>query len=152
MFNILLVCTGNTCRSPMAQALLADIWQKEPRKKQLNLRSAGVFTFDDMTASPEAIQVMQESNIDISDHKSRQVTEELVASADLILTMTESHRQQMLEIFPQYAPIIHTITAYIGHDDEVADPFGQGLDAYYDTLEQLAAIMEQLVDKLEGEM
>ncbi|HZJ84799.1 MAG TPA: low molecular weight protein arginine phosphatase [Syntrophomonadaceae bacterium] len=152
MFNILLICTGNTCRSPMAQALLADIWQKGPRKKQLNLISAGVFTFDDMPASAEAIQVMQESNIDISGHRSKQVTEELLASADLILTMTESHRQRILEMFPEYAAVIHTITAYIGHDDEVADPFGRGLAAYYDTLEQLEAIMDQLVDKLEDEM
>ncbi len=136
----------------MAQALLADMWGRKPRKKRLNLISAGVFTFDDMPASPEAIQVMQEHNIDIGAHKSKQVTEELAANADLILTMTESHRQSMLDMFPEYAPMIHTITTYIDHDGEVADPFGQGLSAYYETLKQLEVIMDRLVDKLEDEM
>lgn len=148
MLKILLVCTGNTCRSPMASVLLENIWSKRLPEKEIKIKSAGLFTGDGLPASSEAIEVMQEYGLDLSNHKSRQITEDLVKEADIILTMTNSHLFAMLEMFPDYAPIIFTISEYINHDGEVEDPYGRGIEAYHTTAQELAFIVNELIDTL----
>lgn len=148
MFNILFVCTGNTCRSPMAEALLHKLWQERNTDRKLTVLSAGVFTSDGMPASDEAIQVMGEYGIDITNHKSKQLNEELLKQADLILTMTDSHRRAIVDKFPEYESVVFTINQYIDLDGDIVDPFGRGLPAYYETAEQLKEVVAKLVEKL----
>ncbi len=95
MPKILFVCTGNICRSPMAEGLLRKM------RSDFSVSSAGVSSMDGWNATPEAIEVMQDHGIDISEHSARQVREEMINDADLILTMTERHKKLLTDDYPQ---------------------------------------------------
>lgn len=109
--NILFVCTGNTCRSPMAAALLKD------KMPNINVQSAGIFASVGNRANKNAIKVLQERNIDFT-HKAQQVTEELLQWANLVLTMTIQHKQSLIIQYPQYLDKIYTLKQYTATKDQ----------------------------------
>lgn len=148
MDKILFVCTGNTCRSPMAKALLEKIWAEENRDNNINVMSAGLFTSNGVLASVEAIQVMQEYGIDITNHEATQLAEEVLQQANLILTMTDAHRSAIIDKYPEYESIVHTLTGYLDYSGDIIDPFGRGIEAYYKTASQLEELIRKLVERL----
>ena len=132
--KVLVVCTGNTCRSPMAagwlnQKLAGKGWKAE---------SAGVAAWGGGRASPEAIEVMREIGIDISSHRTRALSRALVEEAHVILAMTEGHRREIAHHFPD---AIHKTFLVRGFGAErardVADPVGLPADAYRHTRDEL---------------
>lgn len=97
--TVLFVCTGNTCRSPMAEALANDYLRKKNGDSScLRIVSAGLAALPGASASPQAREVMLEFNLDLSAHRARQLTPELLQEADLILTMTNGHKRYIQEI------------------------------------------------------
>ena len=142
--NIYLICTGNTCRSPMAEAIL--------RSKGLhgvNVRSAGIHALDGQSISGHAQTLIQEANMPFTP-VSRALTIEDVEWADVILTMTEAHRSALSRILPEAANRIYTLKNFVqpDSDGDVLDPFGGNLDTYRRTFEELAHIMNKLELKL----
>lgn len=95
VMNILFICTGNTCRSPMAEAILKH---KQPT---INVKSAGLYANQNDRANPLTLQILRENNIQI-DHYSQAVTDELLKWADYIFTMTQAHKQLLLLYHPKY--------------------------------------------------
>lgn len=130
----LFVCTGNTCRSPMAEGMfrkmLADRLQCEqdelPDRGYLVL-SAGIAASDGAPASPEAVQLLLDEGIDISDHASQQLTESLLERADYVLTMTRGHRDAILTSRPDQYEKIRLVS---GQGYDVSDPIGGGMSEY----------------------
>jgi len=131
---ILLVCTGNTCRSPMAETLLRA--QLEKRFQALfhpNLAppvvtvSAGLSAYPGGSASTEAINVMHSRGLSLKDHQSRPITQRILRHADLVLTMTASHRQAIVTRWPEAAAKTFLISR---NGKDVADPFGGPNAAY----------------------
>ncbi len=102
---ILLVCTGNTCRSPMAEKLLVhrltDNVNGSGKRLRARVASAGLAAMDGDCASPQAVEVLRRRGIDLSEHQSRCADQSLLLSADLILTMTNNHAQAILRSLPQ---------------------------------------------------
>jgi len=94
--KILLVCRGNTCRSPMAEAFLKKFLGGE----EVEVKSAGLSALEGMEASRWAKEVMQEKGFDITHHRARNISEKDVEEADLILTMSLSQKKELLERFP----------------------------------------------------
>lgn len=141
--NILFVCTGNTCRSPMAAGIMAKLAEED--ELDIKIESAGLFAQNGAPASPEAVRALEKYDIDISDHIAQQITDELIEKSDLIVTMTEAHKRLLENIAPEKT---RTLAELCGLDEDIADPFG-GDDSDYDkTADDLYTALCSLADKL----
>lgn len=148
--QILFVCTGNTCRSPMAEGLCRKyLAQKlgcevdELDQMGYKVVSAGVMGLSRSGASPEAIAVCKAMGADIASHGSRPVTERLVEDSDIVFVMCESHRRQILAVWPQ----VEKKCFLLADDKNVSDPIGGSYEIY----EACAAmIADALKERLGG--
>lgn len=147
MKRILFVCTGNTCRSPMAEYLL-----KAKAKDRFEVRSAGLAAWPGQEASEHVQTLLAQRGIEI-DHKAQQVSKELIQWADLVLSMTQAHANALKEQFPEEKDKIFTLKRYVRPDEEgadIADPFGGDLAVYEETLAEIEKWLEELLKKEEG--
>lgn len=144
--RVLLVCSGNTCRSPMAGALLQHLWNgNEP----LEVLTAGTATVQGLPATAHAVTTMQEHGLDLSRHRSQPVTPALLRSVDLVLAMTAGHRDALRAQYPAQAQKIHTLAEYSGSARDVSDPFGGPLEEYRRTARALAELLSAAVSRLQ---
>ena len=160
MKNILLVCTGNTCRSAMGEALFDDaVDRSSSLRGKVRVDSAGTFACEDTEATPQAIEVMAEMGHNIEKHRAKQIDKELVEWADIIFTMEATHFEQIEAMFPEAEKKMHTIMGYARGElgfpgDEnfsVADPYGGDLEEYRACAEQLQKLIVEIVAILEKE-
>ncbi|MBR7554098.1 low molecular weight protein arginine phosphatase [Allobacillus sp. GCM10007491] len=144
MNRVLFVCTGNTCRSPMAEAILKH------KRPDLEVQSAGVFAGHGQAANPKAIEALQEKGIDFN-HASQPLTKDLINWADLVLTMTEDHKVMLMSDYPSDRDKIFTLIEYVQpvHEENtnisISDPIGLSIDTYIETLNEI----EKHIDRME---
>jgi len=141
---VLCVCTGNVCRSPMAEYILRrDLGSAE----KWMVQSAGVYAGEGSLASPEAVTALREKQIDLSPHLSRPLTQDLVDRATLILVMTRNHYVDVLRMFPEAQGRVFLMTEFssVGAGADVPDPIGQSLDVYRWTRDQLESASTDVV-------
>lgn len=148
MQKILVVCTGNTCRSPMTQHLLKKILG-ECRTSNTVVLSAGLAACDGIPASEGALNAMRMEGIDLSGHRSQRLCPEMVSEADIILTMTAEHRLYLKEMFPEWAGHIYTLGEFAGEGEtEILDPFGRGTEAYLKSLQQIKNLVVKIAARI----
>lgn len=139
-FHVLFVCSGNSCRSPMAEGLLR---LKLPSRLQdeVVVESAGTLGIEGMPAARHSVEIVQERGGNISQHRSQGVTAELVEDADLILAMALEHVDYLHENFPQYRENVFLLKRFARNnneaasqddpdDDEIFDPIGSDKETY----------------------
>lgn len=150
--NVLMVCSGNTCRSPMAEALMRGLWERSgdglPR---LQVWSRGTSALPGFPASHEAVESMAARGLDLSKHMSAPVSEADLEAADLVLTMTGAHRNALVGRYPAYAAKVRTLAdvsegAVRG---DVEDPFGQDQSQYDRAAETIERGLSALIARLE---
>jgi protein-tyrosine phosphatase len=141
--RILVVCTGNICRSPMGEGLLREAIARDPnlRVRGIEVRSAGIHGWDAAPASALAVEVMRERGVEISGHRSQPMSEGLAAWADLILTMTAEQRGWILGAFPAADGKVMRLAEYSGAPDDIGDPYGGDPGEYAHCAEVLAALV-----------
>lgn len=108
--KILFVCTGNTCRSPMAEELFRE--KTGTGDNRFQVISAGTSAGRGVPAAEEAVQALKERGLDLSEHQSRPITGELLKEADLILTMTRNHKETLLQMEPGVGDKVFTLKEY----------------------------------------
>lgn len=141
MKHILFVCTGNTCRSPMAEGLLRKLASE--RGIQVEVRSAGVAATTGMPISRHAEAVLRDHNVEGPPH-STLLSSNLVGWADLILTLTRSHKQHVMQVFPDSVHKTYTLKEYVENDEQVLNDL-QELDSLFATLEMKRALGQEIL-------
>ena len=142
--KLLFVCTGNTCRSPMAEALARKVLGDN-----FEVGSAGIAAWEGARATPEATMAMQEKGLDLSGHTARPVSAELLQEYDWIIPMTRAQEELLRKQFPAHAGKIRRLGAWGGQDVEVNDPWGGSLAGYQVCAERIQDLLKALKAELE---
>lgn len=134
--HILFVCTGNTCRSPMAKAIAEEIIQK--KALEITVDSAGLAAYNGDFPSRNAVAALKERGIDLSPHRAKQITRKLAENADRILTMTQKQKKDLLCLYPDAAAKTETLD-----ENDIPDPYGGDLEIYRETADRLFHVIEK---------
>ena len=142
--NIYFICTGNTCRSPMAEAILTSL-----QVHNVKVRSAGIYALEGGEMSENAKSVLGAEGISL-DHRSKVVSKEDLEWADLILTMTSAHKELVVRSYPEIKAKIFTLKEYTAPytTKDISDPFGGDYHQYEQTFQELKQYINILKDKI----
>lgn len=141
MDNIVFICTGNTCRSPMAEGFFKNMGGEQ--KTGLKAQSAGIFTQDGLSSSQNAMVATKELGIDISNHKSKQITKDMLNDAKYIVCMTGAHYDKIVDMCPQVEDKVFTLA-----QTDISDPFGSDIQTYRDCAMQIKEAVQSIIERL----
>lgn len=137
---VLFVCTGNSCRSPMAEGLLRKKLKELGKDQPIDIFSVGIASAAGMGVSPNAITVMKEEGVDISKHESSPLTDDIIKDADLIFAMENYHREVLIKRVPEASGKIHVLN--------IPDPIGKPIEFYRNTLTLLKESLPKILERL----
>jgi protein-tyrosine phosphatase len=148
--TILFVCSGNTCRSPMAEAiarhLLAEklgVGEADLEKKGLSVISAGSYAMPGSRATPQAVDAVREMGADLSHHRSKPLSVDLIHQADMIFTMSRNHASAVMALVPSAADKVATLDP----DSDIEDPIGGSAELYQAVAGQIRELIEKRLDE-----
>ncbi len=150
MKTILFICTGNVCRSPMAEGLFRHLTRE---RGEYEILSAGVGAIDGQRPSPFAIQALQELGIDLSAQRSQALTAELVQRADYVFGMTQGHVDTVALLYPKAGEKTFLLREFDdtlqGYEKDIPDPIGEGLEVYRECRDKIEQGLQSVLRYLE---
>lgn len=151
---ITFVCTGNTCRSPMAEKLfLHAIGAEESPINQLKAISTGISAYEGDPASPNAVKVMRDCGLSLNGHRSRLLTQKIIDESLAIFCMTEIHKRTILQDFNINEHPIYLMREFmpIGSKD-IPDPFGQNVEVYKNCRDNIVETIPSIINFLKTKL
>jgi protein-tyrosine-phosphatase len=152
MIHILFVCSGNICRSPMAEGLLKKLLVEQNLDSQVTVSSAGTLGIIGNAASENGvIACHNEYDVDLSWHESQGINDEMLEQSDIILCMAQGHFEYIDNYFPEYTYKCHLFKQYAGQKDselDIVDPVGMDLGEYTKTCHELAKLIQQSMPRI----
>jgi protein-tyrosine-phosphatase len=146
--KIMFVCTGNICRSAMAEAILKKKVKDKNIDKSFFVCSSGIYAYNGDVSTYEACKIMKDDfGIDLSNHRATAIRDSKIEDMDLILCMTKSHKETLNLIYPNLKNKIFLIKEYVNLEGEVKDPWGGDLVTYYDSAKELEYYIDLLLKK-----
>lgn len=147
--KVIFVCTGNTCRSPMAQYLLQNELEKKHSNEKLSILSRGLAVYGEQRANANAVTVMKEDyEIDIDRHNAKLLTREDLDADTLILTMTHRHKVMLAKFYKDTQVSTYTLKEWLDIKGDVGDPYGQDLECYRACAQELFELVKMLYETL----
>ncbi len=146
--RILFVCTGNSCRSVMAEGLFKKM--TEDRRAEYSVMSAGISAPDGFPATPDTLHVLEGEGVDMSGHASQRLRPEMVLAADKVFVMEKFHKDWVLKLVPQAAGKVHLLTEFAPNDDfggqeDIPDPIRMSANFYKNVLVVIRRCIERIV-------
>jgi len=156
--EVLFVCTGNTCRSPMAEGILKKML-KDQGVSSVGVSSAGICSLDNIPATPFAIQVAKDKNVDISRHLSRQLTKMILGESDLVLAMAQEHLDFIRRIHEESSPQAYLLKLFPRSHSEsntkqdpgvlsIKDPVGGSLAEYEKSFREIEKEIKRILPEI----
>ena len=148
-YKTVIICTGNICRSPMAEGILGHMLPGA-LKERISVQSAGTHAYDGLDAEPFAVRTLLDRDIDIRSHRSKRVDDTMLANADLILAMEDAHLVHAQRMLPAAADRMHLLGEFDIQQsgEEVPDPYGGTLETYQQCAQTISAYLEGVIDHL----
>ena len=148
MAHIVIICTANICRSPLAEKLLARHLSKDEATADWVVTSAGTWANRVRGAANGSIKMADERGLDLSEHLARMVTEEIAEEGDLLLCMTANHKEALQVDFREQADKIFLLTEMVGRKYDVSDPYGGPMEGYVSMAKEVEQLIEEGLPKI----
>lgn len=146
MKSVLFVCTGNTCRSPLAEALFRGLTKG---RDDIKVASAGTGAYSGQQASKHSVTLARERGVDLSTHRSKAVTIDLIETSTHIFALSRGHLASILDDFPEAEDKVYLVTEFVADDGlrgrDIMDPFGGDLDDYREVMVHLEKTLPSLL-------
>lgn len=150
--KILFVCTANICRSPMAEVILKEKLRNSGNT-DISISSAGLMDMKGGRARDEAIEIIRNIGVDISHHRSRHLTDNMIKEADMVIVMEASHRDKILGKYPEISNKVFLLSRFgneKGIERDIADPYGAPVFYYRTAFREISFYINGLLNFLKG--
>ena len=148
--KIMFICTGNICRSAMAEGMLKQKL-KENKIENVEVYSCGIYAEDGDYATYNALDAAKLYGADISNHRATNIRKSNIEEMNLILCATNSHKQSVLYMYPNLDGKVYTMKEYVDEQAlDIKDPWGYDLNVYYNCAEEINECLEKMIEKLKN--
>lgn len=153
MIKVMFICTGNICRSAMAEAIMKKEIKEKNKENEIEVYSCGTFAEDGSYASFNAIETMEYYEIDLKSHRATNIINSKIKEMDIILCATKDHKRMVINLYPELMEKVYTMKEYAdvtneGKDLDIKDPWGYGIQVFLECAREIGICIDKTLEKI----